>query len=249
MVRVNFSQSRLAFLKQTEANHFWFDGRLRIVNFLVAKSNLNQNGNLIDLGCGTGKYLNHWTSFAKYVVGIDAFADQGFQYSQSKSITKIKGCVQNVPLQNLSVDTIVSLDVLEHLDDNVAISEINRIIKPGGKLIICVPATPGLWSIRDIVAGHQRRYTKKSITALINSIPELKIKKITYYQCFLFPAVYLARKFIKQTSQLSSEEQPSKLINTIFKFVNRMEFQLIRLGIPLPFGSSLLLLVEKKDVC
>ena len=98
-----------------------------------------------------------------------------------------------LPFANASFDTICMFDVLEHLsDDHRAAAELYRVLKPGGLLVITVPALQWLWGRQDIVNHHYRRYHAAQLRSVL-ATAEFEILRLSYFNMFLFPPVAAVR--------------------------------------------------------
>ena len=151
-----------------------------------------------------------------------------------------------------SYDAILALDVLEHLKDDVqGIRNISDALAPGGCAIIAVPAHPILWAINDINSMHYRRYTKKTFMELCQK-SGLTIRYFSYYNCWLFPPVAIIRLLQRlfhytcaPDEQLESKIPP-RLINSLLFKIFSAEKRPLTKGRRLPWGLSLLAVLEKK---
>jgi SAM-dependent methyltransferase len=115
------------------------------------------------------------------------------------------------------------LDVFEHVDARSTILEISRVLKPGGWLILTVPAMNWLWSYRDHAAGHRQRYTIRGLKELFTSVNLVPVE-FQYYQFFLFPLVIFSRLMGRRFNRVRDfEEIRIPLVNTLFAIINRME--------------------------
>ena len=144
---------------------------------------------------------------------------------------------------------ICAFDVIEHIeDDNKAIEEIYRVLKPKGKYFLTVPAFQSLWSNHDVVNHHYRRYKRKPFNKLIENT-NLKIDYSTYFNFWLFIPISLMRFILnniprKKDSNSSGSDneimQSSNIINGILYKIFYSEKFLLRLNIKFPFGVSIL---------
>ena len=92
----------------------------------------------------------------------------------------VRGGAERVPLRGAAFDWVLALDVLEHLkDDAGALAEAARLLKPGGRLVLTVPAWPGLWSEHDVALGHHRRYRRADLVRRVRSAG-LEVERTTY---------------------------------------------------------------------
>ncbi len=149
-----------------------------------------------------------------------------------------------LPLAARAFDTALALDVLEHTDDDAVVREIARVLKPGGRLLVTVPAFQFLWSARDEDAGHRRRYSRRGIVALLEAA-KLEVVEIRVYQCLLLPAMILTRLLGKRWRRPARlEERPAAWFNRCGLAINQFE---IRAGdfVAWPWGSSLAAVARK----
>lgn len=243
--KYEFSIDRLEMIRSIEAYHFWFLGRRQLIIWLLGKSQHSPVDIIAELGCGTGYHLKYWLDFGRQVFGIDRLMSATVSnLHRNEKIYTLQGNICALPLASNSVDTVISLDVLEHVPDEEAVDEIKRVIKPNGNVILTVPAMPWLWSIRDETAGHRRRYTPTTLRNLFEK-KGFSINYINYYQCFLFPLVLIVRLLGRKKANLELEEKPNKWVNAFLSFITKIEFRLIKIGISLPWGSSLVLVARK----
>ncbi|WP_419875846.1 methyltransferase domain-containing protein [Candidatus Pristimantibacillus sp. PTI5] len=243
----SFSSERLQRLAEMEKWHFWFKGRQQLLNRLIKTSFSKPNRFVLDIGCGTGLMSEQLVHLGHHVVGIDQ-RPEGLRAVQKK-VPELMGMQANamhLPFKDHTFDAVLLLDVLEHVDENALLSELNRVVRQGGIVVITVPAFPWLWSYRDEAAGHLRRYTRKH---LIHSLSEanFEIEKLQYYQFLLFPLVLLTRLLGRNSAQVSElEEKPSLILNKIMTLITRMEVTLSK-NISWPWGSSLIAICRRKN--
>ena len=154
------------------------------------------------------------------------------------------GDLRALPLAPAVFDVVLALDVLEHLDDDAtALAEAGRLLKPGGTLVVTVPALPSLWGAQDVVSHHRRRYTKRTMRALF-ARAGLPAPALTYFNTLLLPPLaavrWLARARGPSTAQLSDfEKNRPGLANELLARVFALERHLLR-HLSLPVGVSLL---------
>ncbi|MGC1497455.1 MAG: class I SAM-dependent methyltransferase [Sulfitobacter sp.] len=199
----------------------------------------------VDLGCGPGVQLESWRAYADRVVGIDQHAEQVDENIFDDGVELVTDDVTDLPFADDSVDLVLALDVLEHVPDVAVLQQAARVLKPGGTMLVSVPAFQWLWSFRDEGAGHLRRYTKSQICQRVEQAG-MQVCRVRYYQFFLFPLVVLSRKLGK-TSKVTrdAEDFPPGVVNTIFRTINRFEARLDGLGIRFPIGSSIIVTARK----
>jgi SAM-dependent methyltransferase len=197
------------------------------------------------VGCGTGSFAASLGRSGARVVAVD-LRPEGLRRLRDLAapVWVAIARTEALPVADRSADTALALDVLEHVDDTRSLIEIARVLKPGGIVVITVPAMPWLWSARDDEAGHLRRYTKRSLLALVRRAG-LEPVEIHFYQCLLLPLLLVTRAAGRLWSRTQRvEEQPAGWLNRLCLAVSRAE---VRLGafVAWPIGSSLAAVARK----
>jgi SAM-dependent methyltransferase len=144
-----------------------------------------------------------------------------------------------------SYDLIALLDVLEHVPDDLgSLKAIRGLLKPGGALILTVPANKWMWSAHDVAHHHFRRYTKTELARLFRQAG-YDIQLHSYFNTLLFPAVAAARLFGKlRKSETADDAMPGKRVNSLLNKIFGFEAGLIG-RMPMPFGVSLIAIVRR----
>ena len=157
----------------------------------------------------------------------------------------IEGSVLDMPFAADSFDVAVSLDVIEHLEDDLgALREMRRTVTPGGSLLVTVPAYPWLWSGHDVALGHRRRYSARGLARLVERAG-LHVVHASYFNTLLFPAVALTRVWKRLTGEASHDlHRPSPAVNQWLERVFALERHVVP-RVALPFGASLLLVARR----
>ena len=235
----------------SEETHWWFAGRRKIVLSLVGKNlREKQNSKILDVGCGTGTTLR-WLEKYGWTVGID-ISKEAIGYCRERGCARLIRVEEEIlPFKNRSFDCVVAMDVIEHIrNDRKALGEYRRLLKPGGFLLLTVPAYPWLWSWHDEMNRHQRRYTGECLRqALLNS--GFSVMRLSYFCTYLFPLLALVRlgeKALNKIFHLRTEEFdfhiPADFINRLLSRIFSAEASwLLRRNFP--YGSSLLTLSRK----
>lgn len=248
-----------------ETDYWWFVGRRRIVQTLLEHTVPRLPSptlRLVDIGCGTGAnlpMLRDAVGLQGGVVGVD-FSPLALRFAreQLKDLAGVglsQGDAMQLPLRDGCADCVTMLDVLEHLsDDGRALSEVARVLKPGGALILTVPAYGHLWSAHDEALHHFRRYEKHQLRARLREAG-LKVDKLSFAMSLLPPAAYLWRHLVlphlpKRPRDATRHSQGAVLpslpapLNEAMIRVLEAEGRLL-LRRPLRFGTSLVALAWK----
>ena len=228
--------------------HWWFQARRRILHDVLSHLRLSARPRIYDLGCGTGHNLIMLQELGE-ATGIDMSADALAYCRELGCRSTLQGNLYALPVSDDSADVVVASDILEHLDDDQrGAAEIHRVLKGDGEgvAVITVPAFQWLWGTQDDVSHHKRRYTKAEVKALLEGAG-LTIEKLTYFNCFLFPPIWLGRLAIKfSKAKIESENTlTSPKLNGLLEGIFASErFWLRRSGFPI--GVSVLAIARKR---
>lgn len=234
---------------EVQGKHWWFSAKKKIVISLIEKFTLKRLGNkLLDVGVGSGLMLNALESFGE-VSGMD-YSDDAILFSKMhfNGVIKKGELPHSVPFENNSFNILVALDVVEHVENDLeALKVLRRLLVKDGCGILTVPAFMCLWSDHDDVNHHKRRYSLPEFKEKILAAG-FKIEKISYYNTFLFPIIYLIRNFHRLLNIKSgaNTKLPKPLINFVLFKIFLFENILLKY-INLPFGVSLLAVVTNPD--
>lgn len=158
----------------------------------------------------------------------------------------ILGSVEEIPIESEIFDIVSAFDVIEHVkDENKALDEIYRVLKPGGILMLSVPAYQWAWSKHDEKVHHYRRYTSGRLTAAVRQSGFHDVEA-TYAFFGTFPLFALQRTAAKLKGEFAGEApQVSPMQEKILMALSRIDLLVLKLGLPLPWGSSVLLKAKK----
>jgi ubiquinone/menaquinone biosynthesis C-methylase UbiE len=177
-----------------EDSYWWFVGRHNLVlTFLDSLYPNRSDLTILDIGCGTGAMSEKLARYGK-VVSAD-FSPLALQFSRRRKLTRLcTADAMRLPFQDSAFDVIVALDILEHLpDDQAALCEFQRVLKPGGRVVASVPAYQSLWSAHDVALMHFRRYTAGLVRERFTK-GRLQVEKLSYAMTLLFPVVWAFRQ-------------------------------------------------------
>ncbi len=225
---------------RVESQHFWFQPREKLLTRTLLRQH-RPPAVVRDVGCGSGSWVRHLRGLGYRVMGTDIWpeAPAGLAAEEYAS-----GTAEALPWPEASCDVVTMLDALEHVDDVPALGECHRVLRPDGILLLSVPAFPGLWSQRDVRAGHRRRYTRRSLAAALRQA-RLRPIQMFGFQFFLLPMVWMSRRIARRrASQLAAEEMPARPINRLLGWLNEVEVWAGQLMRP-PWGSSLVAVARK----
>ena len=174
-----------------QESHWWFEGRRRILETLLRDLSVQPGSTLVEVGCGTGanaRVLRRWGR----VFGLDRSA-LALEEARQAFNQVLLADADRLPLAGDSVDVLCALDVVEHIDDDLgALVEMVRVLRPGGKLVVFVPAFRFLWGLQDEMSQHKRRYRKSEIAGLIADAGA-RVLRSGYFNFWLFGPIALAR--------------------------------------------------------
>ncbi len=224
--------------------HWWFRARLAVILAVLRHARLPRPARLLELGCGSGNVLAALAEFGE-TVGMEVHPELGAAARAQGLDVRPGALPDDLVVPEGWADVVLLLDVLEHLDDPAAaLATARRALAPGGLLVVTVPAYAWLWSGHDVVLGHRRRYTARSLGALVTGGGFL-VLRASYFSTLLFPIVALVRLGKRLTGDRAHDlRRPSPLVGRCLEWV----FGLERHAVPrvrLPFGSSLLLLARR----
>ena len=233
-------------MAQLDQRHWWFTARRRILAELIERvAKPPKDARILELGAGTGHNLAMLSRFGTVEASeLDPIA-------RNLASERLGREVKEAALPNLSMfpadsyDLIALLDVLEHVpDDKGSLAAILERLKPGGALLLTVPANPWMWSAHDVAHHHHRRYRKAEIGALAKEAG-FEIELLSPFNSLLFPPIAAVRLVGKLTGKDDSDDaMPGALVNRTLDAVFGLERSLIG-RLPMPFGVSLVAVLRR----
>ena len=228
-------------IKNQEKN-WWFQARKKIIEQIISGINLKKKNNILDFGAGSGVNLDMLRRYGL----VDAHEQN--KYARTiikKKNKKIKNLYSTLRIKKKFYDLILMADVIEHVKQpKKLLKSLKKFLKKDGRILITVPAYQFLFSTKDEVLGHYRRYDKKSLK---NELNGFKIENISYFNTFLcVPIVMmtLLNKFLNRNYIKKAETTPNFIINKLCFIIFTAEKYFIKY-FNLPFGISIYILAKK----
>jgi SAM-dependent methyltransferase len=228
---------------QAEDRHWWYRGRRTVLDGVIADLGMPAHARILDAGCGSGRFMVDLAKRGE-VTGVE-LSDTSVALARQRGIGEVvAGSVLEMPFADASFDLAVSLDVVEHLEDDVAaLRELRRVVAPGGALLVTVPAYQWLWSGHDEINHHHRRYTRRTLQSAAEQAG-WKQTRTTYFNSLLLPAAILLRvldRFSTKTTESSLDLWiPPEPLNWLLERPLALEAALVARGGRIPSGLSLL---------
>ena len=239
----------------SEERHFWFRSRNRCIAAATRLiPNVSSVNDVIEHGCGTGFVLAELQRLfpRARVLGADLYAE-GLALAKRRFAgpllqTDILTCNFRE-----AFDLVGLFDVLEHLDDDLRVLRaLREHLRPGGHLLLTVPAHMALWSDYDWASGHRRRYSRPQLVARLSEAG-FAMEYCTEFMFALFPLMFVRRRLKRGRAQsrkepgaaaerIQEELKIGPLLNRVLELLLRPEPWWIRHRRRLPGGTSLLAL-------
>lgn len=232
-------------MAEHDSTHWWYRARRDILaDFITREGHLPRDAKILEIGCGTGHNLPMLASFG----AVDAIEiDPAARAIASQRLGKPVGATPLPALADVPkvhYDLIAVLDVVEHIEDDVAaLRAMRERLAPGGRILITVPAHQWMWSAHDVVNHHHRRYSKTTLAQAI-AAAGLRPRKLGYFNSLLFPLAAGARVAGRLTGRDDSDDSPPPApVNRLFETIFRIERHLVG-RVPMPPGVSILCFAE-----
>jgi SAM-dependent methyltransferase len=230
-----------------ERKHYWFRARNEVIDTAMRRHNVapGEDARVLEVGCGNSNVLSYLarTMGRKTWIGGDLFLE-GLQHSRERmDLPLVQLDVHSLPFEG-SLDAVCTFDVLEHLrDDTQVLAEIYRALRPGGQIVLTVPAYQRLWSYFDELSCHKRRYSKTELSRKLTTAG-FEVQMMSHYMAVLLPLVFLQRKILFRLNShsersISTDIRVLPVVNQLLYWVCRAEKRLVSLT-GLPFGTSII---------
>jgi SAM-dependent methyltransferase len=228
---------------QAEDRHWWYRGRRRVLERVIDDLALGAGARILDAGCGSGRNM---VELARHgvVTGVE-LSQTSVDLARARGAGEvIAGSVLEMPFPDQSFDLAVTLDVIEHLEDDLgALRELRRLVAPGGSLLVTVPAYQWLWSGHDEINHHHRRYTRRSLRAVAQQAGWQEVRT-SYFNSLLLPVAILLRVLDRVNTKTTESSLdlwvPPEPVNRTLEVPLVLEAGMIARGGRIPAGLSLL---------
>lgn len=233
-------------MAELDQDHWWFIARRRILASVIERIvKPPKKAQVLEVGCGTGHNLEMLGAYgALEACELDDCA-------RALAAKRLGREIKSARLPDLSMfgrdsyDLVALLDVLEHVPDDVAsLKAILKRLKPGGALVLTVPANPWMWSAHDVAHHHFRRYSKRELKRVVREAG-FEVALLSFFNTLLFPLVAAARVVGKLTRKESADDSlPSGPVNGILEQIFGLEAGMVG-RTPMPFGVSLVAVLRR----
>lgn len=222
-------------LGDIEDRHWWFAERRSIIRSQV--EGVRPEGWALDVGAAAGGNTRVLVEAGWDCLALE-YSQTGAELASDRGLTVVRGDATALPIADGALGLVVAYDVLEHIEDDAAAArEFFRCLRPGGRLLVAVPADMRLWSAHDEAVDHVRRYERDELLGVIRGagFEEVTIRS---WNVLLRPVVALRRR----KDRGSELVEPGRLVNTALRGVVALERLLPVGGLP---GVSLMLTAVK----
>ncbi len=232
-----------------EEAQWWYAGQRAIAAALLERAlgdPAAERRRLLDAGCGTGFNLLTLSRLGD-AVGVD-LAPEALAFCRERGVRALRASLLGLPFPDAVFDAVTSFDVLYHAwvtDDRAAVAEMARVVRPGGVLLVRVPALRALWGAHDVEVQSRHRYTRGELVALLAG-SGLRVERATYCNSILFPLLFARRTLDRLLRREGSDVGflPAPL-EWAFRRALLVEAALVGRGLSFPLGASVVAVARK----
>ncbi|MFQ5801324.1 MAG: class I SAM-dependent methyltransferase [Candidatus Methylomirabilales bacterium] len=238
---------------ELEQEHWWFAGMRALCRALLKPLVIGNDGEgtrCLDVGCGAGLWTKELEAFGQ-VCGLDV-APEALHFCRKRGVSRlVRATAEHLPFRSESYGLITAIGVIEHLDDEKCfLSELSRVCRPGGYILLLTSAYDFLWSRHDEIVHHKRRYTKEQFRRILTT-SGFEVVRSSYVNTFLFLPI-LATRLVQRLSGARAVTgngspdvfKPASLINRILYAILWTEAKLLDF-VSFPFGVGLFAIAQK----
>jgi SAM-dependent methyltransferase len=251
-------QHTYAIMHRVEQTHWWFAGRRRIISSFLerlcrdANPESSRNGRkhplkILDVGCGTGANLEMLSQFGE-AEGVDV-SGEALSFCRERGLENVKqGAAEALPYEDSSFDLVTGLDLVEHLDDDLAgLKEMRRVLRPRGQALVFVPAFMFLWGVQDDISHHRRRYTLDQLKRVVRQAG-FEVERASYANISFFAPI-LTGRLLMRAFRLRPESENNITIGVLNGVLGKLlgaESLALRY-LNFPFGVSIICVARRID--
>jgi SAM-dependent methyltransferase len=252
-------QHTYAIMRRVEETHWWFAGRRQIIrSFLqtvcrdlktlrAEQGAENSPINILDVGCGTGANLEMLSEFGE-AEGVDV-SDEALSFCRGRGLKNVKqGEAEALPYASSSFDLVTGLDVVEHLDDDLAgLKEMWRVLRPDGHAVVFVPAFMFLWGVQDDISHHRRRYTLGQLKRVMSQAG-FEVTRASYVNISFFMPI-LTGRFLMRALRIRPESENNITIGFLNGVLGKLfgAESLVLRYLNFPFGVSIICVARRTE--
>jgi ubiquinone/menaquinone biosynthesis C-methylase UbiE len=234
-----------------EDTYWWFQGRKQIITSCLETHDLLRPGlRVLDVGCGTGLMLQRLADLDP--MGLD-FSSLSMRYCRLRGAKRLlQADVARLPLQDSSLDLILGLDLLEHVErDDLLVDQFQRVLKPGGHVLITVPAHQDLWSEHDEALHHFRRYSANQFRRLLTE-RGFTLVKFSFAISATYLPIVAFRRLQRWLHRNANNRKPKTHLIVLPRLINQALIRVLHAEAwwlrnhDIPFGITLLALARKE---
>jgi len=232
---------------EAEESQWWYAGQRQVAAALLEPWARGKRGlRLLDAGCGSGFNLVALGRLGS-AFGID-LAPEAIRFCRERGVRAVRASVLRMPLADAAFDVVTSFDVIYHdwvPDDRAAVAEMARVLRPGGLLLVRVPALEALRGAHDAEVLTRRRYTRAELCALLESCG-LAVERASYCNSLLLPLLFVRRTLDRLLGRKGSDVGflPAP-VESLFRRLMAVEAWCVRRGFRFPIGASVVVLALK----
>jgi len=227
-----------------DEHHWWYRGRRRVIRAELDRLALPADARILDAGCGSGRTLVELADYGGQLSGVELDAGAA-ELARGRGLGEVQvGRLEELPWEDGAFDLITCLDVIEHVpDDTAALAELRRVARPGGWLLVTVPAYQALWSRHDEANHHFRRYSRSMLRGAARAAG-WQIERVSSFNSLLLAPAAAVRLAQRRTGARNGNGSDLDVgpawLNDILERPLAMEASWLGRGRTLPMGLSLL---------
>jgi SAM-dependent methyltransferase len=240
-------REQYAIMARREERHWWYAGMRGVALAVLGHALGGRRGvRILDAGCGTGGTTVELCQFGD-VVGID-LAWEALEPARERGLSRLaRASIEQLPFLSATFDVATSFEVVYHLgvaSDTAALTEIHRVLKPGGLLLLRVPAHDWLRGEHDRLVHTRHRYSLAEVRGKLGQAG-FSVERLTWANSLLFPPAVAKRLLERSNGHTATAAepdlwQPPAALNGLLQGLVGVEALAIPRGVPLPFGLSVL---------